>query len=72
VILTAESRTYDLTVEDEMLLTVNEGVDAARVAALVRRVVTLADALEQEHLPGRDEELATFRAELAREARRGR
>jgi len=71
-ILTAKSRTYDLTVEDEMLLTVNEGVDATRVAALAWRVVTLADALEQEHLPGRDEKLAKFRAELDQEAWRGR
>ena len=56
-ILTAESRTYDLTVEDEMLLAADDRDDAARVAALARRVVALADALEQEHLPGRDEEL---------------
>lgn len=71
-ILTAEIRTYDLTVEDEVLLAVDDRNDAVRVAALVRRVVTLADSLEQEHLPGKDEGLATFREELGQEAARGR
>jgi len=42
------------------------------VAALVLRVVTLADTLEQQYLPGRDEKLTTFRAELDQEATRGR
>ena len=65
-ILTAESRTYDLTVEEEMLLAPDDRDDAVRVAALVQRVVALADTLELEHLPGRDEVLATLQAELDR------
>ena len=71
-ILTAEPRTYDLTVEDEVLLAVDDQHDAVRVGAMVQRVVTLADSLEQEHLPGQDEALATFRTELGQEAARGR
>lgn len=65
-ILGQDERSYDLTVEDDVLLA-GEEHDAARVAALVRRVATQADLLEQRHLPGRDEPLSTFQGELERE-----
>jgi hypothetical protein len=71
-IKTAQPRTYDLTAEDEVLLATDAGCDAERVSALVLRVVTLADDLEQAHLPGRDESLQTFKVDLDQEATRGR
>jgi hypothetical protein len=69
---TRDFQTYDLTVEGEVLLDENGETDAARVAILVSRVVHQADALEQEYLPGRDEVLATFQAELIQEVSHGR
>jgi superfamily II DNA or RNA helicase len=71
-VLTREDRTYDLTVEGDVLFAPEEETDAARVAALIRRVTRQADALEQEHLPGLDEVLATFREELSQEGSHGR
>jgi hypothetical protein len=71
-VLTREDRTYDLTVEGDVLFASAEETDAARVTALIRRVTRQADALEQEHLPGRDEVLATFREELSQEGSYGR
>jgi hypothetical protein len=69
---TREDRTYDLTVENDVLLGDSEDADVPRVAMLVRRVVTWADSLGEEHLPGRDEGLATFRGELGQEGNHGR
>lgn len=69
---TDQELTYDLTVEDDVLLSENSETDSARVAILVGRVVQQADRLEQEHLPGRDEILATFRADLTEESHSGR
>ncbi len=69
---TDREMTYDLTVEDDVLLAEDERADAPRVAMLVQRVVQQADRLEQEHLPGRDEVLATFRADLTEENHRDR
>lgn len=71
-VLAREDRTYDLTAEGDVLLAPTPETDAARVAALIGRVTLQADALEQEHLPGRDEVLATFREELAQEGGHGR
>lgn len=71
-VLTREDRTYDLTVEGDVLFAPEEKTDAVRVAALIRRVTSQADALEQEHLPGRDEVLATFKEELIQEGSHGR
>ncbi len=71
-IVTKEERTYDLTVEGDVLLADSEETDVARVSMLVNRVVQHADALEQEYLPGRDEVLATFREELLQEDDDGR
>jgi hypothetical protein len=69
--MTEVDRTYDLTVEDDVLLSATE-TDASRLSLLVRRVVSWADALEQRHLPGRDEVLAFFRDELSKEGTLGR
>lgn len=69
---TETERTYDLTVEDEVLLAEDPGYDLARIALLVRRVVAEADILEQRHLPGHDEVLATFMEDLQKESQRGR
>jgi hypothetical protein len=66
-ILGAEDRTYDLTVESDVLLTTDPETNAVRVGWLIRRVVEQADQLEQQELAGRDEPLATFRKELAKE-----
>ena len=66
-ILTEEERTYDLTVENDVILPDEETADAARVAWLIRHVTAAADSLEQAHLPGRDEPLAKFKADLERE-----
>lgn len=71
-VLTREERKYDLTVEGDVLLARGAESDAARVASLIKRVTHHADALEQAHLPGRDEVLATFRGELSREGSYGR
>jgi len=66
-ISTEEDRTYDLTVEDDVLLSDDATTDAARIAWLIRRVTLAADRLEQAHLPGRDEPLSTFKADLEKE-----
>jgi len=71
-VVTREERTYDLTTEGDVLLAESAETDALRVAALIKRVTQQADALEQEHLPGRDEVLATFRGELSQEGSHGR
>ncbi|MEU5563607.1 helicase-related protein [Micromonospora musae] len=70
---TVEARggSYDVTVEEDVLLTMPEH-DASRVAALIRRVTTLADGLEREHLPERDRLLNEFRTELERDVRHTR
>ncbi|HWJ08673.1 MAG TPA: helicase-related protein, partial [Nocardioides sp.] len=70
---TVEARggSYDVTVEEDVLLTVS-AYDTLRVAALIRRVTTLADGLEREHLPERDRLLKEFRAELERDVRHAR
>jgi hypothetical protein len=65
-ILTVQPRTYDLTVEDDVLLADDIATDAHRLAFLLRRVVHEADRLEREHL-NRDEMLAAFRHELEKE-----
>jgi hypothetical protein len=71
-ILTREERTYDLTVENDVLLASSDEFDAERVAMLIRRVTAQADELEQEHLPGVDASLDHFRTDLEREAADGR
>jgi hypothetical protein len=58
--------TYDLTVEEDVLLAAPE-FDASRVATLLRRVAAEADALEQVHLPTLDQPLERFEADLKSE-----
>lgn len=48
----------------------DEVTGAARVGWLVRNVTAAADVLEQAYLPGKDEPLATFKADLEKERRR--
>jgi hypothetical protein len=71
-IVTKEDRTYDLTVESDVVLAATPYTDAQRVGTLINRVVLQADRLEQEHLPGHDEVLQTFRDELTDEGTHGR
>lgn len=66
-----QDRTYDVTVEDDLLLT-DSGSDAARVAALIERVTGHADALEHQHLPDRDRRLDEFRTDLKKDVRHER
>ena len=66
VIFGKEERSYDTTVEGDVLLAEEEH-DAARVEMLVRRVVEQADWLEAHLLPGRDEPLTTFETDLNKE-----
>ncbi|MFY1615884.1 helicase-related protein [Micromonospora sp. WMMD736] len=67
----ARGGSYDVTVEEDVLLT-TPTYDSSRVAALIRRVTTLADGLEREHLPERDRLLNEFRAELEQDVRHAR
>jgi hypothetical protein len=61
--------TYDLTVEEDVLLAAPE-FDVPRVGTLLRRVVAEADALEQIHLPSLDQPLERFEADLKNEGGR--
>ncbi len=61
-----DDRTYDLTVEDDTLLALNEHTDARRVALCLRRVVDAADAVELALL-GKDAPLSSFSGDLHNE-----
>ncbi len=65
-ILSDDERSYDLTVEEDVLLA-EPAHDDARVALLIRRVVEQADAFEQALLPGKDEPIDSFREDLAKD-----
>jgi hypothetical protein len=65
-ILTRDERSYDLTVEEDVLLGPAEH-DSARAAMLIRRVVERADGLEQIHLPELDQPLEVFETDLEEE-----
>jgi hypothetical protein len=71
-IQTTHERTYDLTVEGDVLLGDFEATDLTRVTALVDRIVRQADRLEQQHLPAQDAPLSQFKPELELEAIDGR
>lgn len=58
-----ESRSYNLTVQEEVLLAAPEH-DTVRAEALLMRVAAEADRLELVHLPGEDRPLEVFREEL--------
>lgn len=59
-----DDSSYDLTVEDDVLLG-EESADAERVGWMLRRVVYQADDLELQCFPGVDHPLDAFRDELA-------
>lgn len=69
---TEQINSFDLAVEDDVLLGATADSDVARVTGLIRRVVEQADRMEQEHLAGFDQPLAMFKADLDREAIDGR
>jgi hypothetical protein len=64
--LTHQEFTYDLTVEDDLILAGPEH-DVARLAMLLHRVTHQADILEQIHLPELDQPLDNFKQDLQRE-----
>jgi hypothetical protein len=66
---TDEDCTYDLTVENDVILSDDEAMDVPRVEWLIHHATKEADQLEQAHLPGKDEPLDTFKADLEREGR---
>ncbi|MEO8501262.1 MAG: helicase-related protein, partial [Vicinamibacteria bacterium] len=66
-----EDASYDLTVEEDVLLA-DPTHDRARVLILLRRVAEQADVLEQIHLPLRDQPLKQFEADLQHEGGTGR
>jgi hypothetical protein len=61
-----DDRTYDLTVEDDTLLALDEQTDARRVALCLQRVVDAADAVELALL-GKDAPLSSFSDDLHNE-----
>lgn len=61
-----DERSYDLTVEDDVLLGA-ESADVARVGWLLRRVASQADDLERQCFPGADRPLDDFRDDLEME-----
>ncbi|MCA9730027.1 MAG: hypothetical protein KC729_20255, partial [Candidatus Eisenbacteria bacterium] len=65
-IATKDHRSYNLTVEGDVLLG-DPSHDAQRVASLIGRIVTSADRLEADLLPDRDRPLEEFRDNLDRE-----
>jgi hypothetical protein len=65
-----DERSYDLTVEEDVLLGSLE-TDALRVGMLLARVAEQADTLEQIHLPGRDQPLEDFEGDLKKEGYNG-
>jgi len=68
VIVGREDASYDLTVEDDVVLG-DPFYDAVRVGMLLKRVADQADALEQVHLPSQDQKLAVFEQDLKGEGR---
>jgi superfamily II DNA or RNA helicase len=67
-IVSKDERSYDLTVEGEVLFSGDDEVNRLRISALIEQVVLNADILEQRLLPGRDESLEAFRDDLRKEA----
>ena len=68
-LLTGTENSYDLTVEDDVLLSAPEH-DASRIGLLLTRVVAQADELERTLLD-KDEPLGTFADDLKKEGARG-
>lgn len=66
-----ENRSYNLTVEGDVLLGADSDINRARASALIQRVVRQADNLEQIYLPGADSEVGLFRDALLKESLHG-
>lgn len=71
-IITREDRSYDMTVEGEVLLGPDEEHDEARIRLLISRVVRRADELEQRHVPNADAPLSQFERDLKVETENAR
>jgi superfamily II DNA or RNA helicase len=69
-IISRGERSYDLTVEEDVLLGSRE-TDALRVGMLLARVAAQADVLEQVHFPGSDQRLQVFEDDLKEEGYNG-
>lgn len=67
VIQAEAEHTYDLTVEEDVLVPDDPGTYQHRVAWLVRHVTRAADDLERSQLPGADQPLSQFRSDLGKE-----
>ena len=65
-ILTQQEHSYDLTVEDDIILACPKH-DRTRLSMLLQRVANQADILEQTHLPNRDQPLKAFKEDLQKE-----
>lgn len=63
-----DARTYDVTVEGEVLLG-DESHDSGRVAALIARIARQADRIEHEQLEGADQPIGIFEKDLINEER---
>ena len=66
-IVSKDERSYDLTVEEEVILSDDDEVNRLRISGLIERVVHNADILEQRLLPGHDQSLDAFRDDLRKE-----
>jgi len=64
----ADSDSYNLTVQEEVLLA-DPAHDVVRAQLLLQRVALEADRLEEIHLPDEDRTLERFRGDLVREGR---
>ncbi|APV51641.1 hypothetical protein BWI17_19255 [Betaproteobacteria bacterium GR16-43] len=71
-LLRADGRTYDLTIEWEVLLSERMEVDCERIVWLIDLVVSQADDLEQRFLPDTDAPMSSFRKDLSSEGLDGR
>ncbi len=70
-ILARDDCSYDLTVEEDVLLGSPQH-DAARAAMLIRRVAERADVLERTHLRPLDQKLDLFESDLRKEVANGK
>lgn len=64
-------QTYDLTVEEDVLVPADPCAYRERIRWLIKRVAQAADDLEQSQLPGKDEPLSSFRPDLLKEMSHG-
>jgi hypothetical protein len=67
----SDDRSYNLSVEGDVLFCENASTNLVRVSQLIHRIVHEADRLEHLHLDGRDEPLSTFRSDLEKESSHG-